>query len=188
MGFHSQLRVLMLLLFLLLSTQACTSRTEDRGYNPDPYSREEVQPRNDIPEEYQDEVDSREKLTDPPREEGPRVEKGRGFNIAPVEDNVSGTDCMLMENMNSFGDIDGSVDPQEIDFKYQLETIPNGQADTRTILEDLERAILDKVLSILFADVCRVSRRRQVRSMVRARRLKVIGATTFPEDLVIEGE
>jgi hypothetical protein len=24
--------------------------------------------------------------------------------------------------------------------------------------------------------------------MVRARRLKVIGATTFPEDLVIEGE
>jgi hypothetical protein len=87
-----------------------------------------------------------------------------------------------MDNMNSFGDIDGTVDPIAIDFKYQLETIPNDQANTRTILDDLEKAILNNVLSILFADMCG-GQRRQIR-----RRLEVIGASTFPEDLVIQGE
>ena len=122
MGFYSQLQALVLLLSLLLSTQAYTSRMEGRGYNPDPYASEEVDQRNDIPEEFYDEVDSREKLTDPPREEGPIAEEGRGFNTVPAEENVSGMDCMLIMENNSFGDIDGTEDM--IDFNYQLETHP----------------------------------------------------------------
>lgn len=188
MGFHSHLQAVVLLLSLLLSTQAYASRMEDRDYNPSPLSSQEVKPPNDVPDVYIDEVDSREKLTDPPREESPRVQEGRGFNYVPAEDNVSGMDCTLMENMNSFGNIDANIDPEAIDFNYQLETIPNGQASTSAILDDLERAILGKVLSVLFADMCGGSRRRKVRSMVRARRLEVIGASTFPDDVVMQGE
>lgn len=178
MGFQ-RLCFLAVLLSLLVSTQAYTSRMEDRGYNADPYARDDVNGRDDIPTEYYDEVDTRANLTDPSSGVDSRME-GREYSSGPVEDNVSGVDCMLQGN--SFGEIDGTIDPEPIEFNYQLETIPDEQAGEEAMLDDLEKAILDKVLSTLFADLCG-SRRRQLQ-----RRLAIVGASTYPVDEDLGGE
>lgn len=165
---------LAVLLLSLLSTQAYTSRMEDRGYNPDPYS-------NSGPAE-----DEREEEHDPGRYDADYLGRMdvRGYNDGPVEDNVSGVDCMLNER-GAYGSIDGEVKQNLIEFKYQLETKPDAQSLVEEILVPLEKAFLDKLLPILFADMC--GRRRQM-LQVRRRRLKVIGATVNPDDVPLEGE
>lgn len=157
--------VLTLLLLSLALTNAYTSRMEDRGYNPSPYGAE---------------VDKVEEETAPGRydtDEG-RVE-GRGFNDHPVEDNVSGNDCMV--NPSGVFMTVGNNRQEEPIFKYQLETKPKTEAPIRNIIKKLELAYLDKLLPILFPELCGNSRdRRQLR-----RRLKIMGATTNPPDEVL---
>lgn len=167
--FHNLLYHVVLLL-CVLSTRAYTSRMEGRGYNPPPGVEQDV--------------DAREKAKDPGRYEvdEARVE-GRGFNDAPAEDNVSGLDCMLNED-GAFGTVTSDITPELIEFKYQLETKPNPQASLEEILDDLEKAYLEKVLPLLFADICsRRERRRHLR-----RKLEIVGATTNPEDGDLQGE
>lgn len=188
MGFQRLICLATLLLSLSCSTQAYTSRMEDRGYNSDPYARDDgvKQARGDIPQEYYDEVDSREKLTDPPREEHYKEDsrmEGRAYSNGPVEDNVSGVDCMLQDN--SFGDIDGTLQSTPIEFNYQLECTPNSQANTRDILDSLEKSILENVLSTLFADMCG---RRRVRYVRRRLQVEIVGASTYPEDQELESK
>jgi hypothetical protein len=108
--------------------------------------------------------------------------EGRGYNSAPDEDNVAGVDCMV-NDAGFYGSTDGEANQELIEFKYQLETNSAANAAVEEILKNLERAYLDKILPVLFADKCDTRRQLQVR-----RRLQVIGATINPDDVDLESE
>jgi hypothetical protein len=108
------------------------------------------------------------------------------YDMTPVEQNVDSPDpCET--NDGFFGSTAGSdIEPIQVDFDYEMEytsTVSNEEYDQA--VKDLDKAIVDLILPLVFPDDC-MNRRLHQKMMMR-RKLDVIAVSGLPEDQKYEG-
>lgn len=149
------------------------TRMENRGYNNDPYAR--------------DEQDDQNTMSD------------RGYNSDPYEVNVDGTDNLFSREESCVPDVNGMFGSEEgtgqpLDFYYQVEMLPlivpldDAEQANKEIISKVETSVSKTLLPSLFVEQCALTERSR-RSDQRPHRQLVgmKGVTTLPEDTILAG-
>jgi hypothetical protein len=104
-----------------------------------------------------------------------------GGDGTPSTDPPSELSSPCKSNGGVFGtltDVDTSIE-----FGYELETTTTRAITTAVIMPILEQAMVDMILSEVFEDQCSDTVRRSLRV---ERRMKVVGISRNPEDIVLD--